>query len=218
MTNFKRGMMVMGLFALLGTWLSWQSKDSPDFYVGKQSFGRRDPAAIRSSYDFSTLNGVELMQATKQRLVAEAQLLKEHSDLGIELGHFVVRNENGEKSFACDKYSDITLNFEGDGMAIAGEKPQMEVEGSCEISADINRIAPLWIPVAKILGEPVGDGEFSFLEQNTKVRFKNVAGDWPRNWILRGVTMQAKSGETLEITNDELHQLNTKPIILEFNQ
>lgn len=200
-----------------GWWMSWSSKESADLYVDMNFSGSRDPAAIRKSYDFSELDGVALSQATKQRLIAGAKILKESANVGVELGHFVVRGEAGDKTFACNKYSQVILQFEGDGMAVAGQKPVMEVEGACEISADINRISPLWIPVAKILGEPVAEGEFDFREERPiKVKFSNVSDQWPVAWVLKGVKLQAASGDTLTIEGAELRQYIPKPMILEF--
>lgn len=212
--SFRISALLM-FFIGVGWWVSWSSKEFPDQYVDRSN--SRDPAAIRKSYDFSNLDGVALTQATKQRLLAGAGLIKEKSQVGVELGHFVVRDDNGGKTFACNKYSEVILQFEGDGMAVAGEKPSMQVQGGCEISADINRISPLWIPVAKILGEPVGEGEFDFRdEHHIKVRFTNVSDQWPGAWILKGVKLQAASGEFLQVEDQELRQYIPKPLILEF--
>lgn len=205
------------IFAAFGWWVSWSSKESPDFYVDSGFSGSRDPAAIRRSYDFSELDGVALSQATKQRLVAGARLLKESAQTGIELGHFVVRGQSGQKTFACHKYSRVLLEFEGDGVAVAGEKPQMEVEGACEISADINRISPLWVPISKILGEPVAEGEFDFRDPHPiKVRFSHVSDEWPSTWILQSVRLESEQGDALRIEGEELRQLVPKPMVLMF--
>jgi hypothetical protein len=183
-------------------------------------FLSRDPAAIRRVYDFSELDGSALDQASKQRLVSGAKILKEADEIGVELGHFVVRGQDGQKAFACQKYSRIILQFEGDGSASNGEKPSMEVEGSCEIStADINSISPLWIPVAKILGEPVADGEFDFREGHAiKVRFANVMQEWPSLWRLRGVKLldQNETGKEVSIGDKEIHQFSDHPFIVNF--
>jgi hypothetical protein len=210
--------LILFLAAAFGWWVSWSSKGgSPDQFVDMGFSGSRDPAAIRKSYDFSELDGLALSQATKQRLIAGARVLKEEAQIGIELGHFVVKGEGGEKTFACNKYSTVILQFEGDGMAVAGDKPSMEVEGACEISADINRISPLWIPVAKILGEPVAEGEFDFRDPNPiKVRFANVSDQWPNAWVLKSVQLKSDSGEGVSLEGSELRKMIEKPMILEF--
>jgi hypothetical protein len=179
----------------------------------------RDPAAIKKVYDFSNLDGVALDQASKQRLISGAKVIQEKGDIGIELGHFVLRGADGQKSFACQLYSKITLVFEGDGMAIGGEKPSMEVEGSCEISADINAISPLWIPVGRILGEPVAECDFDFREgRPAKVHFSNVQGEWPTVWRLKTVHLSQQQMASNEVTigDNELRQYSQKPFIISF--
>ena len=205
------------VFAAFGWWMSWRSKEFPDRYVDNSFSGSRDPAAIRKSYDFSELDGIALSQASKQRLIAGARILKEQTEVGVELGHFVMRGQGGQKTFACNKYSKVRLGFDGDGMAIGGDKPQMEVEGACEISADINRISPLWIPVAKIMGEPVAEGEFDFRDQHPiKIRFSNVSDQWPMAWVLKSIKLVSDAGEEVTIEGGELRQMIPKPLILEF--
>lgn len=179
----------------------------------------RDPAAIKRVYDFSDLQGTALDQASKQRLMTGAKILKHADEIGVELGHFVVKGMGGQKAFACQKYSQIVLEFEGDGSAVNGEKPKMEVEGSCEVSQnDINSTSPIWIPVAKILGEPVADGEFDFRENHPiKVRFANVNQEWPTAWKLKTVKMydQGNSSQEFKIDERELQQMS-KPLIVNF--
>jgi len=196
---------------------------SPDFVPNEEAGNKtpaRDPAAIRRVYDFSQLDGAALDQASKQRLVSGAKIHVQDTDIGIELGHFVVKGNNGQKTFACQKYTSIILQFEGEGVATSGEKPSMEVEGSCEISSlDINSISPLWIPVSKILGEPVADGEFDFREGHPiKIRFANVMQEWPAQWRLRGVKLidQHDPGQEVTIDDQEIHQLTDHPFIVNF--
>ncbi len=199
------------------------TKNSPQFPQSAEQASKtssRDPAAIRKVYDFSQLDGNALDQASKQRLVSGAKMYKEAEEIGIELGHFVLKGADGQKAFACQKYSHIVLQFEGDGSASNGEKPSMEVEGSCEISsADVNSISPLWIPVAKILGEPVADGEFDFRDGHpVKVRFANVNQEWPTAWRLRGVKLinQSDPEKEVSIVDKEIQQFSDRPFVVNF--
>lgn len=185
------------------------------------AYSSRDPAAIKKVYDFSGLDGPALNSAAKQRLLSGAEIINQKSEVGIKLGHFVLRNQTGQKQFACQKYSKIILEFEGDGMISGNQKPKMEVEGACEFSGDINNISPLYIPIAKILGEPVGDGEFDFRDGNQiKVRFANVNSEWPRLWKLSGIKLFDKenSNQDVIINDKELNQYVDKPLIIQFNQ
>ena len=179
----------------------------------------RDPAAIRKNYDFSGLAGDALSQASKQRLASGAFVRQSDNEVGVSLGDFVISSADGQKAFACQKYGTVELSFEGDGSAINGQKPEMQVEGSCEVASDINIISPLWIPVAKILGEPVADGEFDFREKHpVRVRFANVYGAWPTTWRLKGVRMidPAHPGEEVKVSDEDLADLLDRPVILSF--
>ncbi len=190
-----------------------------DAFYTIQAKASRDPAAIKKVYDFSQLNGSALNFAAKQRLIDGAKIIRESKDLGLELGHFVVKGQDGLKAFACQKYSKVVLHFEGDGTAVGGELPQMEVEGACEISRDINSIAAVWIPVSRILGEPVADGEFDFREgRPSKVKFANVSDQWPTVWQLKSVKLIDPSGANGEVfvDNQEMKSILRKPFLLEF--
>lgn len=208
-----------GFFAV-GVYLSHTSKNFPNentyTLVTRPS---RDPAAIKKVYDFSNLEGSALNYAAKQRLLDGVKVLRENNDVGLELGHFVIKGPDGQKTFACQTFSKVVLAFEGDGVAVAGELPQMEVEGGCEISSDINRIAAVWIPVSKILGEPVADGEFDYREGKvSKLKFANVSDQWPRTWKLKSVRLIDPTGSNGEVAipTQELQQIIKKPFIVTF--
>lgn len=203
-----------------GYFVSSTSSQFP-FYATEieKSAARRDPAAIKRVYDFSNLQGNALSTATKERLISGARILEVDNEIGVELGHFVIRDQDGNKIFACQKYKRIELVFEGDGSAVAGQLPSMEVEGDCQISADINKIAALWIPVQRILGESVGDGEFDFREgRPIKVRFANVSDAWPKLWRLQAVRLFSSEDRSdfVEISPPELRQVSSDPILVRF--
>jgi hypothetical protein len=187
--------------------------------IASQPSSSRDPAAIKRVYDFSGLEGSALNYATKQRLLDGFKVIHEEKDIGLELGHFVMKGKDGTKEFACQKYSKVVMTFAGEGSAQSGEMPTMEIEGTCEISPDINSIAAIWIPVARILGEPVADGEFDFREGRTsKLKFANVADQWPRIWQLRNLKLVDPTGENTEIfiEGKELRETIHRPLIIEF--
>jgi hypothetical protein len=210
----------LALFFAIGFKVSW---DSQNFLVLSSNLNSskvsRDPAAIKKVYDFSNLEGSALDFAAKQRLLDGANVIRDQKDVGIELGHFVIRDSEGQKIFACQRYSKVILNFRGEGVAVAGELPVMEVEGNCEISKDINRIAALWIPVSKILGEPVSDGEFDFREERpVKLKFVNVSDQWPSAWQLQSIKLVDPSGSNSEmsIPFSDLKQMLKRPFIVTF--
>ncbi|GIL18825.1 MAG: hypothetical protein BroJett040_25760 [Oligoflexia bacterium] len=207
-------------FFALGVFITYQSQSFKNSNLALSSSSpSRDPAAIKKVYDFSHLDGSALDSASKQRLISGTRVHSQNGDVGVELGHFVVRGDGGAKLFACQKYSSVTLQFEGDGVATGGEKPSMEVEGNCEISADINSIAPLWIPVARILGEPVSDGEFDYRDEKPiRVRFSNVVDQWPPVWRLISVKLSDRQNSQGDVIIDEkeLKKISDRPVFVDF--
>ncbi|MNJ91221.1 hypothetical protein D3C87_88680 [compost metagenome] len=178
----------------------------------------RDPAAIGKVFDFSHLKGEKLQEAVKQRLLAGFTLKKGPEGAGIGLGHFVFLDQAGERKLACQEFSKITLTFEGDGASVAGDRPVMDVEGACEYSADMSRINPLWIPVAQILGEKAGDGDFQFNEGNpVAIRFMNIPDEWPRTWILKSVKlMNENNSQAVIVEGSDVVEYLGHPLVLSF--
>lgn len=175
----------------------------------------RDPAAVRNSFDFSHLSGEKLQEAVKQRLLTGLEIKKNGQGAGIALGHFVYVDERGTKKLACQEFRKVFLNFEAEGVSIGGEKPQMEVEGRCDFSEDMSRINALYVPVARILGERPGDGEFQFNEgPKVTVRFTNLPEDWPRTWLLKSVKLVNESAsEALVVEGPEVAQTLGHPVV-----
>jgi hypothetical protein len=200
----------------------WTIAAREDYSLGQLTAahrGSRDPAAIRKVYDFSTLDGSALSQATKHRIISGFEVIKDEQGLGIALGNFVVKGNQGSKEFSCRKFQTITLSFVSDGVAIAGEKAKMEIEGRCEVSSDINKLMPLILPLNKILGQPVADGEFDFWQEDQiKVRFSNVADSWPAQWTLSKVKMSNDNNEELVVEESDIQALLGKPAQLEIKQ
>ncbi len=174
----------------------------------------RDPAAIRQVYDFSHLRGDALTIAMKERMVTGLEVAKESERVGVGLGHFTFTNHLGEKTLACREFSKMTLSFEAEGVVVNGERPSMEIEGDCQFTDDLTRIEPLYVPAARILGEKPADGEFQFRDKNpVAVRFVNLADEWPRKWILTGVSLTG-SKEKLSIERNELRKLLGYPLLI----
>lgn len=212
----------LGLIAFFaaGFFLSHQSRVFPvEVANWTDNSSRRDPASIRKNYDFSQLEGSALSYAAKQRLLDGAEVVQNATGVGVELGHFVIRGQDGQKQFACQRYSTVVMTFEGEGSAVGGELPHMEVEGACDMSGDINRISALYIPVSRIIGEPVADGEFDFREgKQIKLRFANVSDQWPKTWQLRGIKLIDPSGKysELDVQPEEVRDILKKPLTVTF--
>jgi len=178
----------------------------------------RDPAAVRNSFDFSHLSGEKLHEAAKQRLLSGFEMKKGPEGASFALGHFVFVNAQGEKKFACQEFSKVSLIFEAEGVSVAGDRPSMEVEGHCEFSKDMAKINPLLLPIAKIMGEKPGDGEFQFNENNAViVRFTNVPEEWPHTWLLKSVKLKGENNsQALTVESDEVARILGHPLVLNF--
>ncbi len=206
-------------FFCFGFYISSLSNHFPFEVTEYERPARRDPAAIKRVYDFSHLEGGALSFATKQRLLTGIKVVGGPHGVGLELGHFVIKTEDGQKTFACQRYQRIVLEFKGDGSAVAGESPKMEVEGDCQMSSDINSISALEIPVSQILAQPANDGEFDFRsKQSVKVRFSNVADQWPVSWQLISIRLYNAENPQSEVivSTQEIHEITSHPVILNF--
>ena len=101
-----------------------------------------------------------------------------------------VRGEGGEKELACGYFARVILVFRGEGIATSGHPPEMIVDSDCEISKDINRLKPLWIPYKKIRDQQARDFIVTF-DGYPKIEFKNMSGDWPLTWYLNAVRLDS---------------------------
>ncbi len=173
----------------------------------------RVPAAIRQVYDITHLRGSSLQAAVKERLLGGLETFKVGQGFGIGLGHFAFALDSGEKVLGCRAYQKVTLSFEAEGVAVNGEKPTMTVEGRCEYSADLTKINPLWIPVARIFGEKPSEGEFSEYGRPVQLKFSHISDHWPRQWVLVGMTVQGEKGQ-IEISKYEVGQILGKPFLI----
>ena len=193
-------------------------------YVHSDYFNNgRNPAAIRRSFDFSHLEGSALQLASRRRLVTDAQVvLAESGMVGVELGHFLTRDDSGRQVFACEFYDRVSMRFEAEGVADGGEKPGMVVEGPCSVplAEDLNRMAPIYIPVARIMGMPAADSEaLTFPDiAGVQYKFSSVGTQWPRHWILQGIRLfnQHEPTRDISIGAAEMRKISSKAISIQF--
>lgn len=179
----------------------------------------RSPAAIDKAaiFDVSYLEGGALKSASARQLLQSAEIVAQKEELGVSLGHFVTKNETGEKKFLCDVYDHVSLRFEAEGIAISGERPSLEVMGPCQVSENLNKMRPLYIPIAEIKAQPPADGELSFGQHKDQVyRVSNVSGQWPTTWVLTEVRVSRKDapGQTLFLDRRDVYNFSSKPIMM----
>ncbi|GEM_PF-1170471 len=184
-----------------GVFVSLQSSELRQFTeLQTKSPNARVPAAIRRDLDFSGLQGQALINASRKRLLTAARVILQDDQQGIELGHFVMSDSSGHRQLACDLYDQVQITFVAEGVASSGEKTEMTIEAPCVAGQDITQIAPIWIPVARILGRPPGDTQLTFDGGTTNFKFSNVLDAWPTQWALESIRLYNSGSEDQEVT------------------
>jgi hypothetical protein len=217
------GTLVFAFAATVGSAVSMCAYDGLIFVSNhKYLANERNPAAIRKVFDYSHFDGEPLKVRSLKRLISDAQVIAQQSQVGIELGHFVTKGEGGRGQLACDYYNRVTLKFEGEGVFEGGEKPVMTVEAPCQISADINRIETIWIPHLRLMAEnkqPAASIEASFPDQSgVQFKFDNMTSVWPKEWTLISVRLysDAVSGREVMMGKSDITEIIEKPLTLHF--
>ncbi len=160
----------------------------------------RKPAAIGRGLDFSNLDGSELLLASSKRLVSSARMLLKESNVGLELGNFVVKNSEGKKVLACSAYDRVQVEFLADGIAEAGRVPKMTIESLCKEGTDLTRIHPIWIPVDQITAQTPGNLEMQVWEKDpVGIKLSEMGTQWPKTWNLVSVKLFKKDSKEAEI-------------------
>lgn len=219
------------LFAVFGFWISISAWDGM-IYVSDlklKGLNGRVPAAIPKDLDFSRLNGAELMSASQKRLLTAARVITTQKNIGIEFGQFIIRSTDGQRQLACDFYDRVRVRLQADGIAVSGERPEIEINAPCATSTDLALTEPIWIPTEEIMSGEAVDGEAKFnsndesvsqsiratLEQ-TSFRFKNMTHHWPRRWAVTEVTLYRESepGKEVHVDQSDMKDFNKKPLVL----
>jgi hypothetical protein len=146
---------------------------------------QRDPAAISGKvFQITNLSSEQIKQHLTQKIK-------------------VFPTVNGKKSIQflgfssnlCKTYPEIELEFQAEGVAVAGEVPTMKVTSPCGAGQDPAEMASIQLPIEKLLGEKPRNATFSFDGFVAKMEFKHAADDWPRQWVLKSVHFKNATGE-----------------------
>ena len=211
-------LVIFGLFVLVYVGAQYTAKKTWDGVVyWYDSDNSRVPAAIQKVFDFSHLQGAALQLASHKRLVADAEIKEEKGRIGIELGHFVLLGVNNSKQFACRHFSKIEIEFHSADMSVSGEPSIMKVEAPCSVTADINRIDTIWIPMEQIHSSKVGDFEMQVnSDPPVNFNFKNIGDRWPNAWTLHKVKMfdEDDLSRRMEVNHQQMLEMMDRPITL----
>lgn len=215
--------LVLALAAITGVWSAVSSWGGV-IYVSNEKYlqSERFPAAIRRVFDYSQFQGKPLKIRSVKRMISDAEIIEKAGNVGVELGHFVTRGDDGKGEFACEFYDRVVLKFEGQGIMEFGNKPIMTVEAPCLIAGDINRIETIWIPAARLMNEnkePARFIEVSYPEQ-TGVRFKfdDMTSEWPKEWTLVSVRLysEANANREVSVSRSEITDILEKNFTIRF--
>lgn len=123
---------------------------------------------------------------------------------------------SGFSSALCRTYSEIEMEFQAEGVAVAGEIPSMKVTAPCEGGQDPAEMGNIQIPVAKILAEKPKNAEFSFNGYTAKIELKHAPDEWPTVWVLKAVQFKNASGQNKTATFDRKIASDSRPVVIEF--
>lgn len=175
---------------------------------------RRDPAAIRQTYDFTNLKGTALDIALKQKVLGDLEVIKTADNFGIAFGHFAFSTSDGQKFLGCEYYEKVVAVFEAEGTAVSGRKSTMEISGPCKYSENLTKIQAALIPIKKIMGDAPQDGEMSFPgDVPVNVKFQNLTDSWPTQWNLVNVRMES-SQFVFIIDRNEIAKIMGQPLLI----
>lgn len=177
----------------------------------------RNPAAIGKGNDLSVLSGNALKKASQRRLLEDVRLVFTDKQFGIELGHFVVKGPEGNKQFACEYYDRVQITLVAEGVAVNGETPEIQIEGDCKISKDINRMEPVWLPFEEIKDMPPRNLRSYFFEKEKVFASVYHIGEfWPRSWRLEAVRVfnEVKSNREIAVESSASETYRSHPVTI----
>lgn len=174
----------------------------------------------RPEYDLSEATPEEFKKAFKYQMLKNATLERTSAGPGINLGLFLLRDNDGTTIQVCEKYKTIDLVFRAEGIAVSGEIPTLIVRGPCLVASDQRSLEILPIPFATILNSPLSQHEFAGEipghTEGLKVFTRNIVGFWPSDWAWVGVTLYAgPQDEILQINGYEIISVLGQPLIIQ---
>jgi hypothetical protein len=212
---------IFSTFFIFGLWTSIHSWEGEEYMSVSQLTppeSLRDPAAVRRGIDFTLIAGSDFASLSKERILKDATIkIGENGTYGLDLGHFIVRNQNGKPSFACQLYDRVQVKYMGEGVRVNGNIPEMEVDGECHVDSDVMHISTLWIPYKEIISGKPTDGFLTFGDNaNVNVKLTNISDSWPKLWFISGVTLKDTTGknQNLLIERDVISLAQLKSLVM----
>jgi len=181
----------------------------------------RNPASIGKAYDFSALQGPILEQAAKQRILDGLDIHKDLQSDSIQLGNFVLLNDQNQKDFVCGLYNHVTLSFEAEGVAVSGDKPTLIVDAPCTVASDINNLVPIKIPFNQIKAQNPKSHDMSLQQEGgglLHIQSGNNSDSWPNQWSLTEINLTQDSvpSRILHINQQDIQGYANKPVFMKW--
>lgn len=170
--------------------------------------GQRDPAALNGKvFQISNLTSGEI-KAQLQKKLKVMPTIEGQKNVAL----------NGFSSALCKTYSTIEMEFQGEGISVAGEPPVMKISYPCSAGQDPAEIAPMQLAVKRLMGEKPRNASFKFDGYNSTVTLSNSADEWPHQWVLKQVQFKNESGNNKQVSFDRspASVKEEPPIVLEF--
>ena len=172
-------------------------------------------------YDLSERSGKEFQKFFKYALVQGLLVHRDSISVGLAMGLFQVKNEGGSKVYACEKYPNVELTLQAEGIAVSGNIPTMIVRGPCVPSDDGRRILAFKIPLkdlAKNLREnPIFKVSTGERDENFMISAQHLYTEWPTQWNVVGIKLY-NDQETLHLDGYELISLLDQALTLDFSE
>ncbi len=169
----------------------------------------RDPASIDGKiFQISTLSSQQIKAQLSQKIKIRPTLEGKKS---IQFSGF--------SSALCKTYPEIEMEFEAEGVAVAGEPPSMKITAPCEAGQDPAEMAAIFLPLEQILKEKPRNAQFKFEGFTAQLEFKNSADIWPRQWVLTHVQFKNSFGSNKSIRFQRAlasEEETERPVVLNF--
>jgi hypothetical protein len=213
---------LLGVFvAALVTFIVHETnKEVTSWHTTSISKGR-NPASIAGAYDFSAYQGKTLMDAAKQRILDGLNVNRDSQSNSVQLGNFVLLNDQNQKDFVCGLYNHITLSFEAEGVAVSGEKPTLIIDAPCVVGTDINNLAPIKIPYQQIKAQNPKSHDLSVQQDGgglLHIQSGNNSESWPNQWSLTQINLTQDSvpSRILNINQQDIKGYANKPVLMKW--
>lgn len=183
----------------------------------RQMASEADAQALANSdlYDLSQSTGSTFQKAFKYQTLKNALIVKDHNFSSIQVGLFLVQDEDQKTVTMCDKYPTLDYIFSADGVAVSGKQPTMILRIPCQVSFDKRHTSVVTIPFKEIFAGKAGTFNLPIAsldnQEEGRLYIYNDLNEWPQDWVWTGLKLYDKKGESLSINGYEIISVLGEP-------